>query len=237
MVPPGGSATLYGVLYQLLASVHHAVRLRIQQRGDTVLGARMVVEPPRGGGDLWIESPGYRIVEQLKARTTGRLWGLQEIVDKVLPDLYLDPMLDLLDGQTEYVFATEGRAGPEAHAFFQRLRKSKTTGNPLAGMGREDQKIFRRIASAVRKRKNVRSEPLAQTHRKLRHLLERFEIRENQTADRLAQEIDRMLLPLVDHVEDLQATRDQLCTIILRRGAGGGNEFMPEDVLREAGLR
>ncbi len=239
MIPIGGRATLYGVLYQLLGSLHHVVRLRVRKQGEaTVVGARLVIEPPRGGGDLLIVLPGRRSVEQWKGRTNERAWGLQEILNKVLPDLYLDPALNLPGDQTNYVFATEGRIGPKARAFFERLRGPVPEKNPLAGLSKEDRKLFHATARTIRKRKNARSEPLAYTHRKLRSLLSRFEIRENQKADRLAQEIDEMLRPLMDYVEDIPAKRDQLCTIILRRGTGEEieDEFMPEDLLREAGL-
>lgn len=237
MVPPGGSATLYGVLYQLLASVHRAVRLRVFQGPDkSVEGARLQIEPLRGGGDLRIEMPDRRIVEQLKARTDGRRWGLREVGSKVLPDLYLDAALDLPDDQTEYIFSTEGLVGPEAHAFFQRLRDPQPQGDPLADLHSEDREDFLYIADAVRKRKDIRSEAEADTHRKLRRLISRLTIRDRQTAGWLIDEIDRMLLPLLDHREDLGDTRDKLCMMILRKGTGEDREFTPADLLREAGL-
>ena len=172
MAPPGGSSTLYGVLYQLLGSLHHAVYLRLQRRRDRVLGARIVVEPTGGGGDLRIELPhGRRIVEQWKARTTGKAWSLKEIIDKVFPDLYLDPALNRPDDRTEYVFATEGWPNEEAQAFFDRLR------DPLTGLHRGDRTVLRKMAAAVRRRKQFRTEPDSLTYPKLRRLLSRFEIR------------------------------------------------------------
>ncbi len=197
MVPPGGSATLYGILYQLLGSLHHTVGLRVQKRGEkTVLGARLTVEPPKGGGDLWIELPEGRFVEQWKARTNGVLWGLQEILDKVIPDLYLDPALDFPEDKTRYVFATEGRVGPKALAFFQRLSGPMPEKDPLTGLGKEDRMLFRAAAREAPEAGKSSLREVELTHLKLRRLLSRFEIRENQEADRLAREIDQRLLGL-----------------------------------------
>lgn len=236
-VSPGGSATLYGVLYQLLGSLHQAARLQVQ--GDPARAARLVVEPLGGGGDLQVEESGSRRIEQWKARTNGRPWGLQEILDKVIPDLYRDSALDLPADQARYVFATEGHLGEKARAFFQRLhQRPMPEKKPLAGLVEEDLKLIRATAREIRKLPAFRSEPINQTYWKLRRLLNRFEVRENQTADRLIHEIDRWLLPRVDYVEHIQAKRDELCTLLLRRGVGrgSGNTFMPEDLLREAGL-
>jgi hypothetical protein len=239
MVPPGGSATLYGVLYQLLASVHHVVQLRLlrQEDGQKILGAQLVAEPTGGGGDLRIELPGQRIVEQWKARTTGKAWSLLQIVGKVLPDLYLDLALDLPTDETTYVFATEGHPTEEAQAFFERLRGPVPEGDPLAGLRREDRKILREIAKAVRTRQQLRSEPDSLTYPKLRLLLSRFEIREGQKSEDLVRDIGRFLLPLVDHRDDVPEKRERLCLMILSKAAHGEVVIVPEDLLREAGLR
>ena len=237
MAPPGGSSTLYGVLYQLLASIHHAVRLRLLRRGQKVLGARLVVEPTGGGGDLRIELPEQRIVEQWKARTTGKPWSLQQIVEKVLPDLYQDSALSLPDDETTYVFATEGHPTEDARLFFERLRGPVPEGGPLTGLRRGDQKILRGVAKTVRKRRGLRSEPDSTTYPKLRRLLSRFEIRPGLKPEDLAGDIDHWLLPLVDLRDDVPDKRQQLCLMILSKAAHGEVVIVPEDLLREAGLR
>lgn len=238
MVPPGGSATLYGVLYQLLGSLHHTVRLRIAQRneGKVVLGASLILEPAGGGGDLRIQLPRQRIVEQWKARTTGKAWSLTDITTKVLPDLYKDPELDHPADNTRYVFATEGRPAEEAQAFFTRFRNPVPEEDSLAELRREDLKVLRETAKAVRKPKRFKSEPDSLTYPKLLRLLSRFEIREGQKANDLAEEIRLWLLPLVDIREEAEAKREQLCTMILSKAAHGEVEIVPEDLLREAGL-
>jgi hypothetical protein len=235
MVSTGGSAALYGVVYQLLASLHHAVRLRLKVRRGEVVTACLVVEPSQGG-DLRVELLEHRIVEQWKARTTGRRWGLQEILTKVIPDLYRDQALNLPADRTAYVFATEGRAGTEALAFFRRLR-TPFSKEPLADLSGEDRKILKGAAAALKKRRSNRSEPQAITLTKLRRLLSRFEIQEGRGADLLTAEIDRLLRPMVDHVDDLASIRDALCTMILRRAALGETWLAPEDLLKEAGVR
>lgn len=231
MVPPGGSSTLYGVLYQLLGSLQHVVRLRLRKKG-----ASIVVEP-RDGGDVKIGLPGQRVREQWKARTTGRPWTLPEIAGSVLPDLYQDPDLEQPTGYTKYVFATEGRPNEEARAFFLRLHGPVTEGDPVAGLSPGDEEVFREMAGSVRKRQRFRSEPDSITHLKLRRLLSRFEIREGLTAENLTREIDGWLLPLVNYREDVPATRERLCTMILSKASRGEVEIVPEDLLRDVGLR
>jgi hypothetical protein len=156
---------------------------------------------------------------------------------KVLPDLYSDPALDHPGDETRYAFATEGHPADDARAFFEVLRKPAPEGEPLTGPWREDQKVLREMAAAVRKRKRFRSEPDSLTYPKLRRLLSRFEIRGGQKAEDLAEEIRRWLLPLVDIREHAVAKREQLCTMILSKAAHGEVEIVPEDLLREAGLR
>lgn len=237
MVPRGGSATLYGVLYQLLASVHHAVRLRLLRREQKVLGAKVIVEPTGGGGDLRIELAGQRIVEQWKARTTGDPWSLSQIVEKVIPDLYVDPALGIPGDNTTYVFATEGYASDKALAFFKRFHGTVPAGDQFSGLLKNDSQVVQRMAAAVRKRKQFRDESDTITYQKLRVLLSRFEIRAGQRANDLAESIDRLLLPLVDSRDDSETKREKLCSMILSKAAHGEVAIVPEDLLREAGLR
>src|SRR5437773_2459590 len=93
-VPAGGPSTIYGIRYQMLWSLLRAVHLRfdVVARDDDAGGitaAQLILEPRGGGGDLQEVGRGRRIVQQLKAKSGGGTWSLAEIVQDILPDLYL----------------------------------------------------------------------------------------------------------------------------------------------------
>ena len=54
MVQAGGSATVYGVLYQMLRAAHWAneIRLKATIDGETLTSAQLILEPKGGGGDV-----------------------------------------------------------------------------------------------------------------------------------------------------------------------------------------
>src|SRR4051812_326305 len=113
-IPAGGSATINGVLYQLLWSLLRAARLSVtscdrDEETDRLRSAILVLEPLGGGGDLQEIGHGSRIVEQVKARPGGSTWSLREVVEEVLPDLYCAVGPD--KPASTYRFATEGRMG------------------------------------------------------------------------------------------------------------------------------
>lgn len=73
MASSGGSATLYGVLYQILRSLSWVKELRLEgnkNSGESVT-VQIVLEP-LDGGDLQIASPKIRVVEQCKSRRMDR---------------------------------------------------------------------------------------------------------------------------------------------------------------------
>ena len=88
-VPAGGPATIYGILYQMLWCLLQAAKVHVEEFAripETSIPdrARLVLEPEGGGGDI---QQGPRVV-QLKAKTDEGPWSLQEVIAKVLPDLY-----------------------------------------------------------------------------------------------------------------------------------------------------
>src|ERR1700741_5246887 len=90
MASAGGSATINGILFQLLGTLARTAQLQLeaaqqQESADRVL---LRIEPLGGGGDLRIHFPTKRIIEQWKARTGGGPWSLRQIIDNVLVDLY-----------------------------------------------------------------------------------------------------------------------------------------------------
>lgn len=121
MAKAGGSATSYGILYQALGTVGHALELTLsaQTNQGNIESATLVIEPVGGGGDIQIETEPRRRVEQWKASTGGQSWSLTQLIDSVLRDLYraTDPIAD------SYYFMTEGNAGTMTPAlqFFMSL--------------------------------------------------------------------------------------------------------------------
>jgi hypothetical protein len=85
------------------------------------------LEPVGGGGDLVVTEGGRTVVEQLKARPDGGPWSLREIVEAVLPDLYVACGASAED--TDFRFVTEGRMGHwgKVYKFFQSLRHRDCT--------------------------------------------------------------------------------------------------------------
>lgn len=92
-VIPGGPATINGVLYQLLWGLLQASRARFIGQPAVSAGCIqevvILLEPAGGGGDLVLDDAKRRSVEQLKARPDGGAWSLREIVEDVIPNLYL----------------------------------------------------------------------------------------------------------------------------------------------------
>ena len=120
-VPPGGPATNDGIVYQMLWSLLRTSRLRIgDQTRHAATGeltaALLVLEPIGGGGDLVLQTPVSKVVEQLKTRSDAGTWSLREVVESVLPDLYLAAVESSQD--IEFRFVTEVRMGQWKAAYF-----------------------------------------------------------------------------------------------------------------------
>lgn len=111
-VEPGGPANINGILLQVLWTLFQSVEIRFLASSTDESGslseATIEVEPS-AGGDLVVRRDGKRYVEQLKARSSGNAWSLQDVVTKVFPDLYL--AVDLQQPDTLYRFVTESPAG------------------------------------------------------------------------------------------------------------------------------
>jgi hypothetical protein len=260
-IPAGGSATINGVLYQLLWSLLRAARLSVttcdrDEENDRLRSAILVLEPLGGGGDLQEIGTASRIVEQVKARSGGSTWSLSEVVEEVLPDLYCAVGPDEL--ASTYRFVTEGRIGrwEEVYSFFKGLSNQECPATDvlsvlddknelsfaggttnLPGGRRTQRRVFEWIVESLRKRPSVQvREPEETTRRNLWHLLARFEIVPGQTADTLQQEVDSLLLALVDDRDRLAETRNALLTDLAWRARLGGAEIEPKAFLRDHGL-
>ncbi len=124
-VPPGGSAMINGVIYQMLWCLLETSRMHVRQssqggEGEGLVQATLVLEPSSGGDAALIRSENESVV-QLKARSDGSAWSLHDLVHDVLPDLYRAVNLER---NQKFVFFTEGHQGKwqEAQEFFSRLK-------------------------------------------------------------------------------------------------------------------
>lgn len=249
MAKPGGSATINGILFQLLGALARAARLHLHndETADCVL---LRIEPSGGGGDLQIQYPRKRIVEQWKAKTGGGTWSLRQIIDNVLVDLYRAVDDAHLGPDDEYLFVTEGRRGSwsEAEEFFAELRDGAPVPDPvaeldnhekiqfLAGQALSRREFFLYLADAVSKAKRFEGESPAVTHRKLRHLLGRFRVVEQSRPEELINQIDDLLRDIVDVNDEVAATRERLCGWLMTLARRGEVTLSPVDLLRRAGL-
>jgi hypothetical protein len=78
------------MLWTLLRTMElHARNSNTEKQSGELVGTTLILEPQGGGGDLQETSKAVRTVQQLKARSGGGTWSLREIVESVLPDLYL----------------------------------------------------------------------------------------------------------------------------------------------------
>ncbi len=132
-IPPGGPSTINGIHYQLLWSLvilgeYHVTSC--QSPDERIESLTLVLEPSNGGDQQTI-SGSDRIVTQLKARSGEGAWSLQDIIRKVLPDLYL--AVDLSQPTTIYQFVTEGHRGKWAKVedFFRTLSPLPSDANPI----------------------------------------------------------------------------------------------------------
>jgi hypothetical protein len=91
MPQAGGSAAIYGILYQILANLWRASEIRLEAKlaGQEILSARLILEP-KGGGDARYEGEGIRVVEQYKTRSGNRTWSLKDLIEDVIPNLFVD---------------------------------------------------------------------------------------------------------------------------------------------------
>jgi hypothetical protein len=94
--------------------------------------ATIRLEPSGGGGDLQEITGDRRVVAQLKARSDRGTWSLREVVEEVLPDLYL--AIESGSTSADCQFITEGRIGgwSQVYSFFQSLNaRPMPSGNIL----------------------------------------------------------------------------------------------------------
>lgn len=109
----GGGGTIHGVLYQLLWSLLKVASLQIlnsdyEAKAKTLSSATVLLEPA-SGGDIQFDED-VQVVVQLKSRSNGAAWSLQDVIKKVLPDLFI-AVDDSPESRQEFRFVTEAKMG------------------------------------------------------------------------------------------------------------------------------
>lgn len=221
----------------------------------------IILEPIGGGGDLVVQSREKTTVEQLKARPNGDTWSLREVVESVIPDLYL--AANNL-GDVDFRFVTEGRMGKwnDVYKFFRSLRLRSCPDNPLDDLdntvtlkfarrnptdgkrtpfwdldGYTQRTLFEKIVKVVRQRARVCDvDDELTTKKKLRKVLTNFEFVGGQEQSVVKQQIDSHLLTIVDRNDDLSRIRDNLCLELMRRATYGGAQIHCDNFFEEHGL-
>jgi hypothetical protein len=146
----GGPSMIWGVLYQMMWCLLHALRLRItglsrDEKGN-ITQAVLRLEP-RDGGDAQELAPSTRRVIQLKTRSRGRTWSLRDMIVDVLPDLYR--AVDLAAPHSAYDFVTDAEMGGwrEVYSFFGSLRHQEPGDDPVILLDDREELKFRRQPS------------------------------------------------------------------------------------------
>lgn len=261
-VAGGGSGTINGVVYQLLWSLLRVVKLRVAGpvRAGTVPpeSVTLVLEPHGGGGDLQLKRRGSLVVEQVKSRCGGGTWSLREVVEDVLPDLFLAVDADELDA-AEFRFVTEGRMGAWRHVYdglFRDLRNRGTSDDPLAYLDGStnltftrhtnvetsffpvpctELSLFLKVAHVISQRPTIKELNLCETelHRRVRSLLCNFEFVGEQDIQTVQKSIDAILFAIIDKQDDIPIIRDHLAMELAKASTVGGVEIVPASFLSE----
>lgn len=258
--PPGGPATINGVIYQLLWSLLRATKLnaRFGSVGqDGVRGAIVTLEPA-DGGDVAVTEEHRVVVEQIKSKGADGTWSFDEIVSAVLPDLYR--AVDLGDPTKEYRFVTNGRVGlwskaqdfitllaarrtgPQVDAFLDKPIDSERRPKKKTGRVKWDfaaltgRKLIERIADAMREAGVAKEDSETKIREKTRHLLERFRIVSEQTVDTITRAIDRDLLAVIEFREDIPVKRDALAFRLAQLAANGSADIDAAVFLNDFGF-
>lgn len=247
MAQAGGSATINGVLYQILGALQQSLSYRIVQaeiRDGDFQKVSLLIEPSGGGGDLQIFASGFRTVQQWKAKSTGGTWSLKEVIEEVLPDLYRSVSCDQLEEGWSFQFVTEGRIGKweDAYAFFQTLPAScqETNLQHIFPNSKKRHKLGRKVLSdkqlfvLICNRLRSEGEDRFSVRKKVLFLLSHFKLVHSVSPDQLIARINSKLSLYVDLREEVDNKRRQLCGILLEIGSEGNRLFTAESLMQSA---
>ncbi|HJQ40063.1 MAG TPA: hypothetical protein VKB93_23200, partial [Thermoanaerobaculia bacterium] len=239
MTPPGGPAAVYGFLYQILRTAEWALQIDLRAPRRNANNVTLIAEPR--GSDLEIRSRKTRRVLQFKTRE-GRPWSLTDIVKNVLPGLY--GAIDDEKADVHYEFVTNGSMGrwAEAREFFGALADradalDATIKRFELGQKRHTERsLIDAIVHSLRQSKKVKKEARATTHRKVIHLLSRFEFTSTGDAYQAETNIRNLLAAYVMDDTRLDDKIGRLVKTVLGYAAKGNHAFRPDQLLLDAGI-
>jgi len=240
---PGGPAAIYGFLYQILRTAEWALRIDLNAPLKTFDDITIVAEPP--SADILIESGTSRLVQQFKTRD-GR-WGLAEIIDDVLPNLYRS-IADESRG-TNYEFVTNGLMGNWAGelAFFKSLGSRASDGNPLASLDASskrlrlrrkylsERELFEEICG-VMKAGPARDADDGTVQRKVWHLLARFDFVNTGDNAEAKENIQRLLTAYVLDDDQLNDKLARILDTVINYSTVGNRRFTAQELLTDSGI-
>jgi len=235
----GGQYCVTGLVLQMLVGLDRGLRLVIgdgRQEGSRLVSVTMVLEPDQGG-DHDVTTPGGRLVEQVKIRTTGEAWTPGDIAGDVLPDLAKAVRLDD-DTPTRFRLVTDG--GLNCGTLLDLAGRIKGRPRPqdvIGALDDGDRRAFyygrwlseRGFFEALLKRARV-DDP-----QRFWRLLAGFEAEGNLTEAELARRIDAILSQVVDHAEDITGKRHELLSRMATLAQNGGSTTAAT-LLGDAGL-
>ncbi len=248
MTTTGGRTNIYGVLFQVLGTAEWAFRLGFRLIGeDDDEEIRITAEPQ--GGDIDIRWPYARVVQQMKTRRTGKPWRLREVLDGVIPDLYLSVERGRV-GEIRYEVILDATQSewPDFESFTKYLASNPLPARPsealddtvkVAFFPKEaltQRELFVRIRETVRKREELKDEAVDETERKLWHLLANFYV--SVTASGASQrDALRPILARYGYLgSEIDEKIDALVGAVLRRSTGEIIPFLPAELLADAGI-
>jgi hypothetical protein len=239
----GGAAATYGFLFQILRTAEWALKIDLHAPERNSTNVTMVAEP-RDGGDVQIQFPHERLVQQFKVRE-GRTWSLTDIVEEVLPDLYRAVRDEVED--VRYDFVTSGRMGDwvAARDFFRSLGSRDLTGAPLdaktkrfrmQGQRYSERSLFKAIVAIVRKNRTAEGDDEPTARRKLWHLLSRFDFIPTDNSADAKRRTRELLSAYVIDDDTLDDKIGRLLDTVHGYTTEGDRTFTPAELLRDAGI-
>lgn len=239
-VPVGGPATFYGLEYQLLWSLFHATQWKLELGADH--GITAILEP-ESGIDFEYRFRQERLVEQIKARSSGKTWSFTALLREVLPSLYRCVEVDV---PTAYVFVTETSMGKweEAYAFFKRLRE-RPTPLPTEILSSLDNKVKLRVGGKFYTERSLFGRVVRELagrmtgeEERLRvwHLLRGLHFQGNHDYSALVRKIDRALVNHGTPLAEVKKKRTDLLGDLFTRARQGNGKLESSGFFKSHGL-
>ena len=257
-IKPGGASTINGVLYQMLYSLLKVIshKATVLTRSENDNSKITLLLEPLDGGDIQSIKQSETIVEQIKARSTGTTWSIREIIDEVLPDLFL--AVDSSKPNMRFRFVAEGRMGDWQGIldFFENIKNrnkcdfselNQTRTLDYAGVlnlpsqtGKRkntisEQELVAYISDVVAERQAAKKFEKQEIYERVIFMLTRIEFQFELQQDKILKEIDKLLLATVSNKDELQSIRDSLITR-LAKSATFNSEIDPVNFLKENDL-